>query len=343
MESKIKVESRRPEADSRTSPPSASANARAGWSQAVKQMLNTSLVAAALVILIIAFSIVTPTFLSQNNIVTIFDSVAVIATLSVGQAFVIITAGIDLSQGAVVAISGVVGAALMAHSGVWTGILVMLAIGGAVGLFNGFLVAYTKVPAFIVTLGTLSICSGSALLFTGGEPIYNLPQSLVAFGTGSILGVFPYIILVTLAAAVVGQILLGRTRFGRSVYAIGSNQTAALLSGLPVQKNTVLVYLISGVLSAIGGLMLTAYVNTALPTAGANFELDAIAAVVIGGGSLFGGQGSVWAATLGALLLSVLSNGTQLLGMSSYAQILILGVVVIGAVFIDSFRKRVAI
>lgn len=310
------------------------------WQNRVKQLFNSSLVAAALLVLIVIFSIVTPTFLSQENIATVFDSVAVIATLSVGQAFVIITAGIDLSQGAVVAISGVIGAAVMVHGGIALGILAFLAVGVGVGLFNGFLVAYTKVPAFIVTLGSLSICSGGALLFTGGEPIYNLPSSLVSFGTGAFFGVFPYIILVTVIVAIAGQILLGMTRFGRSVYAIGSNQTAALLSGLSVRKSIVLVYLISGVLSAIGGLMLTAYVNTALPTAGANFELDAIAAVVIGGGSLFGGQGSVWAATLGALLLSVLSNGTQLLGMSSYAQILILGVVVIGAVYIDSFRKR---
>lgn len=317
--------------------------AQVKWSGTVARLINTSLVAAALVILVVVFGIFTPSFLSQNNIATIFDSVAVIAALSVGQAFVIITAGIDLSQGSVVALAGVVGAAVMAHGGVVLGIAVMLVIGVGVGLFNGLLIAYTKVPAFIVTLGSLSIGSGIALLFTGGEPIYNIPSSMVNFGTGAILGVFPYIIILTVVVAILGQFLLGRTRFGRGVYAIGSNKTAALLSGLTVSRSIVYVYLISGVLSAIGGLMLTAYVNTALPTAGANFELDAIAAVVIGGGSLFGGQGSVWAATLGALLLSVLSNGTQLLGVSSYAQTLILGVVVIGAVFIDSFRKRTAI
>ncbi len=313
------------------------------WLHTIGRMVNTSLVAAALIILIVIFSLFAPHFLSQNNIATILDSVAVIAMLSVGQAFVIVTAGIDLSQGAVVALAGVVGAAAMVHDGVMVGIVIMLVIGVAVGLFNGLLVAYTKVPAFIVTLGSLSICSGIALLFTGGEPIYNIPASLVNFGTGSIAGIFPYIIILTVVAAILGQILLGRTRFGRTVYAIGSNKTAALLSGLAVSRTIVFVYVISGLLSAVGGLMLTAYVNTALPTAGANFELDAIAAVVIGGGSLFGGQGSVWAATLGALLLSVLGNGAQLLGVSSYTQTVILGVVVIAAVFIDSFRKRVAI
>lgn len=315
----------------------------ANWLQTLGQLVNTSLVIAALVILVIVFSIFTPNFLSETNIGTIFDSVAVIAILSVGQAFVIITAGIDLSQGSVVALSGVVGAAMMAHGDVVIGIAVILLIGIGVGLFNGILTAYTKVPPFIVTLGSLSIGSGIALLFTGGQPIYNLPQSLVNFGTGTILGIFPYIILLTIVIAIMGQVVLGTTRFGREIYAIGSNRTAAHLSGLPVRRTIIWVYLISGVLSAIGGLLLTAYVSTALPTAGANFELDAIAAVVIGGGSLFGGQGSVWAATLGALLLSVLSNGTQLIGVSSYAQTLILGIVVIGAVFIDSFRKRTAI
>lgn len=319
------------------------ANRRADEPSRLAQLLNTSLVAAALVVLVVIFSIATPNFLSGTNVPTIFDSVAIIAVLTVGQAFVIITAGIDLSQGSVVALAGVIGAVIMVSHGVILGGILMVIVGVAVGLFNGLLVAYTRVPAFIVTLGSLSIASGVALLATGGQPIYNLPPALSNFGGGAIVGLFPYIIIITIAAVIVGQIILGRTRFGRSVYAIGSNRTAAILSGLSVRRVTVLVYVISGFLSGLGALMLTAYVSTADPQAGANFELDAIAAVVIGGGSLFGGQGSVWAAALGALLLSVLSNGTQLLGVSSYAQTLILGIVVIGAVFIDSFRKRSAV
>ena len=318
-------------------------NRQEGKTRRFLQFLNTSLVAAALVVLVVTFSFVSPAFLSGTNVSTIFDSVAVIAVLTVGQAFVIITAGIDLSQGSVVALAGVIGAAVMMRHGIFLGTVVMLAVGLAVGLFNGILIAYTRVPAFIVTLGSLSMASGVALLATGGQPIYNLPPALSNFGGGAVMGLFPYIIIITIVVAIVGQIILGRTRFGRSVYAIGSNRTAAILSGLSVRRTTVLVYVISGLLSGLGALMLTAYVSTADPQAGANFELDAIAAVVIGGGSLFGGQGSVWAATLGALLLSVLTNGTQLLGVSSYAQTLILGIVVIGAVFIDSFRKRSAV
>ncbi|MHB8293234.1 MAG: ABC transporter permease [Acidimicrobiales bacterium] len=304
--------------------------------------MNSSLIAGALLILVIIFSIFSPNFLSASNITTIFDSVAVIATLSIGQTFVIVTAGIDLSQGAIVALSGVIGAQAMSHGDVLLGLLLGIGIGIVIGSINGLLVAFTKVPAFIATLGTLSVCGGVALLLTGGEPIYQLPQSFSGFGTAS-WGIFPLIIVVAAVLAVVGQVLLGRTRFGRSVYAMGSSRPAAILSGLPVRRNTVLVYVLSGLLSAVGGLLLTAYVNTAMPTAGANYELDAIAAVVIGGGSLFGGQGAVWASMFGALLLSVLSIGTQLLGVSSYAQTVILGIVVVGAVYIDSFRKRVAV
>lgn len=307
-------------------------------------LLNSSLVAVVLVVLVIAFAIAAPDFVSNNNVLTLLQSVAVIAVLAIGQTFVIITAGIDLSQGAVIGLTGILGAGLMGDSvgSIVAGVALALAVGAFVGLVNGFLTAYTKVPAFIVTLGTLSIASGSALLITGGQPIYQLPQSFNSFGTSAI-GVFPYIILVSVVLAVLGQILLGRTRFGRSVYAIGSNRRASLLSGLSVRRNIVLVYVMSGLLSACGGMLLTAYVNSALPTAGQNYELDSIAAVVIGGGSLFGGQGTVWASMLGVLLIGVLANGTDLIGLSNYAQTVILGCVVIGAVYVDSFRKRVAV
>jgi ribose transport system permease protein len=318
---------------------------RPGFARGLVALLNSSLVAAVLLVLVIAFAIAAPDFISNNNVLTLLQSVAVIAVLAIGQTFVIITAGIDLSQGAVIGLTGILGAGMMGSGGfggILLGIIVALVVGAGVGLFNGLLTAYTKVPAFIVTLGTLSIASGAALLITGGQPIYQLPPSFNAFGTGA-LGVFPDIILVSIVLAVVGQIFLGRTRFGRSIYAIGSNRRAATLSGLPVRRNIVLVYTISGFLSAIGGVLLTAYVNSALPTAGENYALDSIAAVVIGGGSLFGGQGTVWASMLGVLLIGVLANGTDLIGLSNYAQTVILGCVVIGAVYIDSFRKRVAV
>lgn len=322
-----------------------SASDRTGFANGLVALLNSSLVAAVLLVLVIGFAIAAPAFISNNNVLTLLQSVAVIAVLAIGQTFIIITAGIDLSQGAVIGLTGIIGAGIMGTGGlggIVLGILVALVVGAGVGLVNGLLTAYTKVPAFIVTLGTLSIASGAALLVTGGQPIYQLPPIFNAFGTG-VLGVFPDIILVSIVLAIIGQIVLGRTRFGRSVYAIGSNPRAATLSGLPVRRNIVLVYTMSGFLSAIGGMLLTAYVNSALPTAGQNYELDSIAAVVIGGGSLFGGQGTVWASMFGVLLIGVLANGTDLIGLSSYAQTVILGCVVIGAVYVDSFRKRVAV
>jgi ribose transport system permease protein len=324
--------------DAREAPAAATSTRRA----ALLRLLNSSLIAAALIVLVVIFSFLSPHFLTSANIVTIFDSVAVIATLAIGQTFVIVTAGIDLSQGSVIALAGVVGAQAMGTSHVALGIVVAAAIGIAVGAFNGLVVAFTKIPAFIATLATLSICSGAAQMITGGQPIYQIPASLNNFGTAYV-GVFPLIIVVTIVLAVIGQVVLGRTRFGRSVYAIGSSRPAALLSGLPVRRNIVLVYILSGLLSGIGAVLLTAYVNTALPTAGTDYELYAIAAVVIGGGSLFGGQGAVWASMLGALLLSVLAVGTQLLGLSTYSQTVILGGVVLAAVYVDSFRKRVAV
>lgn len=305
---------------------------------------NQGLVGAVLVVLIAIFWVSSPDFMTNSNMTTILASVAVIGVLSVGQAFVIITAGIDLSQGAVVALAGVIGGYYMGPptGSVYDGIIVGLGIGLGVGLLNGLLAAFTRIPAFIITLATLLICGGGALLFTGGAPLANLPASVSSFGFGSIW-VLPYLIFVTAVVAIIGYIVLERTRFGRYVFAVGSNARAARLAGLKTRKVIVAVYVISAVLSAVGGLMLMSYVNEATPTAGTNYELDAIAAVVIGGGSLFGGQGSAITAVIGALLLGVLANGTQILGVSSYMEQVLLGGVVAASVFVDSYRRRRAV
>lgn len=315
-----------------------------GFGTAWANRTSQGLVAAVLVALVVVFWILSPDFMTVSNIRTVFDSVAVIGVLSVGQAFVIITAGIDLSQGAVVALAGVIGGYYMSPPGgsVIEGIALGLGIGLGVGLLNGILAAYTRIPAFIITLATLLICGGGALLFTGGAPLANLPGSVGRFGFGS-LWVFPYLIFLTIGVMIIGHVILSRSKFGRFVFAVGSNARAAALAGLKTRRVTVLVYVISGLLSAGGGLMLMAYVNEATPTAGANFELDAIAAVVIGGGSLFGGQGSAITAVVGAVLLGVLANGTQILGLSSYMEQLLLGIVVAASVFVDSYRRRRAV
>ncbi len=304
-----------------------------------KDLFNSSLVASALVLLIIVFSLASPYFLSSNNAYHIIQQVAVVAVLAVGQTYVIITAGIDLSQGAVVGLSGVVGALLMQHNSIEVAIAAGLAVGLVVGALNGFLITIAKLPPFIATLATLSIGGGVALILTNGQPVFNIPSSFVNFGSGGI-GIFPYIAIVMLALAVLFQVVLSYTRFGRFTYAVGSNIVAARLSGLKVGRQLFFVYLISGFMSAVGGLLLTGYVASALPSAGSNYELESIAAVVIGGGSLFGGEGTVWGSIVGALLLATLSNGTQLLGISTYVQVILLGLVVILAVYFDNFRRR---
>ena len=323
------------------SPGSGVRQVRNGRRSRLAQAVNGSIVALALVLLIAFFAITSSHFITADNVQTIFDDVAVVAVLTIGQQLVITTAGIDLSLGPNAALCGMIAGLMMVH-GMWVGVILAVALGTGVGLLNGFLVAFTRIPPFIVTLGTNGICAGGALLATSGVGIYTFPQTFLSFGTGS-WGVFPFLIIVTIVLAVLGQLLLGTTRFGRSVYAIGSNFRAAQLSGLPVRRNLILVYTIAGFLAGVAGLLLTAYVAGAIPTAGDSYVLPPIAAVVIGGGSLFGGEGTVWGAMLGALLMSVLSDGTQLLGVSTYTEEVILGVVVIGAVFIDSFRKRVAV
>lgn len=321
-------------------PAGAQALTRAARRAQLRDLLNSSFIAVGLLVLLVLFSVASPYFLTSANMYRILQQVAVVAVLAVGQAFVIITAGIDLSQGSVVALTGIC-LLLSYHAGVpFAGALVLaLVVGVAVGCFNGTLVTIFHMPPFIATLASLAIAGGSALLASGGQPEFGLPSGFTAFGSDG-LGTVPDIAIVAIGVAVVGQFMLGLTRFGRYTYAIGSNALAARVAGVRVRGQVFSVYVMSALCSAIGGVLLTAYVNGALPNAGTDYELYAIAAVVIGGGSLFGGVGTVWGAMLGALLLSVLNNGTDLLGVSTYFQTVLLGVVVVVAVYIDNFRRR---
>jgi ribose transport system permease protein len=314
------------------------------WQTRSKDLLNSSLVAVALIALVIVFTIASPYFFSLLNWYHIFQQVAVVAILTVGQAFVIITAGIDLSQGAVVGLAGIV-AGLLMTSGypVWVAVLAGLGVGLVVGAINGLLITKAGLPPFIATLATLSAAGGFALIITGGQPVFGLPAAFTAFGQNGILGLFPYIAIVAAILAIIFHIVLAYTRFGRFTYAVGSNMAAARLTGLRVNWQLFLIYTLSGVLSAAGGLLLASYVSSALPDAGNNYELNSIAAVVIGGGSLFGGEGTMWGAMIGALLVAVLNNGTQLLGVSTYWQQVILGGVIVLAVYIDRFRRRTGV
>lgn len=308
--------------------------------QRVRSVLNSLSVVAGLVILVVIFSVASPYFLTAGNIYRIFEQVAVVAVLTVGQSFVVFTAGIDLSQGSVTGLSAVVGASVMVGTGsIALGVLAGLGIGAAAGVINALLITRLKLVPFIATLAMLGIASGASLLYSNGQPIFGIPDGFYSFGTTGIY-VFPFIVLVAVAIAILFQFVSTQTRSGRYVYAIGSNESAARIAGVRTSRTLLGVYTLSGLLAGVAGMLLVAYVNSAQPSDHVNLELNAIAAAVIGGASLFGGEGAIWSSMIGALLISVLDNGTELLGISTYIQTMLLGVVVIIAVVIDNVRRR---
>ncbi|SUY31090.1 ribose ABC transporter [Clostridium perfringens] len=241
-----------------------------------------------LVLLCIVITIVTPNFLSVSNITNVFTQVSVNAIIAIGMTFVILTGGIDLSVGSTLAISGAVGASIVKSTGnVFLAIIVAAVIGIAVGLINGLLVSKGKLQAFIVTLATMTIFRGATLVFTDGTPISKLPEAFVKIGNGK-LGFMPIPVIITIIIAIIAVYALSQTRFGRYLYALGGNEDASRLSGINTDKIKTLVYVVSGFASAIAGVIITSRIGSASPNAGTGFELDAIAAVVIGGTSLAG-------------------------------------------------------
>ena len=284
-------------------------------------------------------SILSPFFLTSSNLLNVMEQTAINAVIAVGMTFVILSAGIDLSVGSIAALSGVVLAnRLQAGWPLALAILAGLLTGALCGLFSGLLITRGKLPPFIATLGMMSVCRGAALLFTDGRPISGFDESLRWLSTGRILGV-PVPVLLTILLYGVAIVLLNRTRFGRYVYAIGGNEEATRLSGVAVGFHKTLVYILSGVTAALASVLLTARLNSAQPIAGMMYELDAIAAVVIGGTSLTGGLGTLGGTLIGALTMGVLRNGLNLLGISSFLQQIVIGLVIIAAVLMDSLVK----
>jgi ribose transport system permease protein len=278
-------------------------------------------------------------FLSIENFTNILRQVSVIAIIAVGMTFVILSGGIDLSVGAVMALAGTVAAGLMA-SGIdpVLAFLAALLIGIAFGMLNGALIAYAGMPSIIVTLATMGIARGVSLIYSGGYPIDGLPEWISVFGSGSVAGL-PVSGLMTAALYLLAWVLLARTAFGRHVYAIGGNETATRLSGIRVNRNKLAIYTISGVTSALAGIVMTSRLMSGQPGAGTGFELDAIAAVVLGGTAIIGGRGSVVGTLIGALLLGVLNNGLNMIGVDPYVQNIIKGVIILLAIYIGRERR----
>ena len=284
--------------------------------------------------------ILTPHFLTVSNLLNVAQQTSINAIIAVGLTFVIITAGIDLSVGSILAFSGVVLASVLrAGCPIALAMLVGLAVGMACGLVNGVLISFGRIPPFISTLGMMSVARGSALLYTSGRPISGFSESFRFLATGKILFI-PAPVVIMLAVYLIAYFVLNRTKFGRYTYAIGGNEEAAILSGVNVKLYKTMVYGICGMLSALGAIILTARLNSAQPIAGMMYELDAIAATVIGGTSLMGGQGSVIGTLIGAFIMGVLRNGLNLLGVSSFFQQVVIGSVIIIAVLMDMALKK---
>jgi ribose transport system permease protein len=281
----------------------------------------------------------TPHFLTVSNLLNVMEQTSINAVIAVGMTFVILSGGIDLSVGSLVALSGVVLATvLQAGAPLPVALLAGLLAGALCGLLNGSLVTLGRLPPFIATLGMMSVARGAALLFTDGRPVSGFPPGFRSLATGRVLLV-PVPVLVTLAVYVLAHLVLTRTRFGRYVYAIGGNEEATRLSGVSVRFHKTMVYALSGLVSGLAAAILTARLNSAQPIAGIMYELDAIAATVIGGTSLLGGQGRVTGTLVGALIMGVLRNGLNLLGISSFLQQVVIGLVIVGAVLLDSLLK----
>ena len=309
----------------------------------------------ALILIIVVFSLLSPNYFSISNFLTMSNHVAIYGLLSIGMLLVILNGGIDLSVGSTLALCGVVAGALMQgvtlealgiilYPPVWAVVILTCALGAFVGVVNGVLVAWFKVPAFVATLGTLYVARGVALLMTNGLTFNNLSGKPELGNTGfdwlgfNRIGSVPIGVWVLIVVAIVCHLTLSRSAFGRWLYASGGNERAAELSGVPVKRVKITVYVLSGICAAIAGLVLSSQLTSAGPTAGTTYELTAIAAVVIGGAALTGGRGTVGGTMLGAFVIGFLSDGLVIVGVSAYWQTVFTGAVIVLAVLLNSIQ-----
>lgn len=298
----------------------------------------------ALLILVLVLSFATDKFFTVNNLMNIARQSSINALLAVGMLLPILTAGIDLSVGSILALSimimGIVSVNMTLHP--LLGILACLIVGAGFGLLNGVLLTKLRLPhPFISTLGTMNIARGIALIITGAAPIAGFPF-LIQYVGSEFIGPIPISFLLVIVVYIIFHVFLTRTQTGRYIYAIGGNKEAARLSGINVDRVLIIVYTLSGLMAGLAGLVMVGRVNSAFPLAGMSYELDAIAAVIIGGASFFGGVGTVWGTLIGALIIAVLRNGLNLLNVSSDFQMAVVGFVIIAAVYVDVLRQRKA-
>ncbi len=303
-------------------------------------MIQRLLPFLTLIALIIGLSIASPYFLTGTNLSSVVRQTAVINVMALGMTMIIVCGGIDLSVGSILALGGLLGTMAMERGApIPVGIAAGILTGMACGLLNGLMTTRLRINPFIVTLGMLGIVRGVALIISNGLPVHNVPPGFSFLGEGNLLGV-PFVLWILLVCGVAVHVLLEHTRHGRYAFAIGSNPDAALYTGIAVNFHTTMVYTLGGMLTGLAGMIEASRLMTGQPTAGQGYELQAIAAVVIGGGSLRGGEGSVIGTLIGAFIMGLLANGSDLLGISPYVQQAIIGAIIILAVAVDELRKR---
>lgn len=310
------------------------------WRHRTTQTLSQLTAAGALIVLFVALSLASEQFLTADNLFRIGQQTAVTAIIAIGMTLVIITGGIDLSVGSVAALTGVGGTLAMSELGMsWqSAVLVGIAIGAAAGLVNGLLVSRTGMAPFLATLGMMSVARGLVFILSA-QAVFGLPGDFRLLGQGE-YGPVPIPVILLVLAAIVGHLVLTRTKLGRYSYAIGSNAEAARLSGIPVRRYLTSVYVIAGAMAGFGGMIAASRVNSGQPNFGIALELDVIAAAVIGGASLAGGQGSVAGTLIGAFILALIRNGSVLLDINLFYQNVIIGLIIWIAVWWDLVRRR---
>ena len=321
--------------------------AAAGLGTTLRDRLEQFLAFASLIVIFIFFSVASPNFLNYANVTAILFSTVVIGTLAVGTTFVIITGGIDLSLGTGMALCAVISGVLIVNAGwpVPLGVLGAVLFGGLIGFINGLNIALLRLPPFIATLAMMLVAQGLALVISRSAPIYfSDAPSYTKISTGNLIpGLkLPNAVLVLAVLAIVAAVLLNKTILGRYTYSIGSNEEATALSGINVRKWKIIIYTLAGLFIGLAGVLISARLGSAQPATGTGYELQAIAAVVIGGTSLSGGKGSIVGTVIGALIISVLNNGLQIMSIPQEWQNVILGCVILIAVYADMARKRAA-
>ena len=296
---------------------------------------------AALLIMCLFFSVFGNNFLTQTNVVNLLRTCATNCYLAIGVQMAIILAGIDLTGGALAALTGVVCVMTFENAGlpIWMGIVVGVLIGIVVGMANGIIITYTGIHPFVVTLAMQSICRGAAYLLANGSPVTTTNRSFSAFGSGS-LGVVPLPVVYMMIFLILDFFLLNKTRTGRHIYAVGGNETSARFSGININKIKILVWTISGAMAGFCGVVLAARLSSGQPSTGEGYETDAIAAAVLGGTSFFGGTGTVGGLIIGVLIIGLISNGLNLMHVNSYWQFLLKVVIIIAAVYVDMLKQK---